>query len=167
MESRWITGLIIFCLIFIISLCITNIVLYSKIANENKTIGTVTPGGARALMIINILIVIVFFLVFFWYCYKFYKNSEEVDFMKWSGQQYGNVKNKFMNRGNMNISNNMTQNGDIEMAPMRPKSPFVSNEDTFLSEKRYTNLSSSESNIPLGQAVQNMDLMSKVCSRIA
>ena len=60
MESRWITGLIIFCLIFIISLCITNIVLYSKIANENKTIGTVTPGGARALMIINILIVIVF-----------------------------------------------------------------------------------------------------------
>jgi hypothetical protein len=77
MESRWITGSIILILVLFIVLCIYNSITYGKIANENKTVGDVTPGGARTLQVLNIILTIILFLALFWYFYKFYYNSSE------------------------------------------------------------------------------------------
>jgi len=77
MESRWITGSIILILVLFIVLCIYNSITYGKIASENKTVGDVTPGGARTLQVLNIILTVILFLALFWYFYKFYYNSSE------------------------------------------------------------------------------------------
>ncbi len=68
----WVNLLIILGIIASIILCAFNAVTYAKIANENKTVGDVTPGGARALMVINILLCIIFLVPLFYYSYKMY-----------------------------------------------------------------------------------------------
>ena len=112
MESRWITGLIILVVIFIIGLCITNAVMYSKVASENKTVGDVSPGGARALMVINILLAVVFFFILAWYCFKFYRNGEEIY-----------VKN-YLNKAGIYVSDKY-KNWKTPNSPNKPGNPFI------------------------------------------
>jgi hypothetical protein len=123
MESRWITGLIIFFVLFILGLCITNAVIYSKISSENKTVGTVTPGGARALMIINILIAVLFLMIFFWYCFKFYRNGEEIYLQNYLKDFNNYTKTKYQNWRNPNSPMQPAIQQEMELAPMGRMSP--------------------------------------------
>jgi hypothetical protein len=74
----WVNLIIILIIVACIILTAFNAATYGKIANENKTVGDVTPGGARALMIINIILCIIFFIPLGYYIYKMYKTPDNV-----------------------------------------------------------------------------------------
>jgi hypothetical protein len=156
MESRWITGLIIFFVLFILGLCITNAVIYSKISSENKTVGTVTPGGARALMIINILIAVLFLIIFFWYCFKFYRNGEEIYLQNYLKDFNNYTKNKYKNWRNPNSPMQPAIQQEFELAPMGRMSPKQMSP--------VGNFTPDEASTTVMDAIQNNELMNKICS---
>lgn len=157
MESRWITGLIILVVIFIIGLCITNAVVYSKIASENKTVGDVSPGGARALMVINILLAVVFLFIFVWYCFKFYRNGEEIylkNYLKkagiYAGDKYKNWRGTNNSQGGQGVKKSGNPFGTSEPIEIEMSSPRVQN-------------SRFDTNMTIGEAMGNERIMSQIC----
>ncbi len=76
-EARWWLFVLLLIITAAVVLCIFNAITYNKIANEKMTLGDVTPEGARALMAINIIILIFLFPLWIWYVYKLIVNDPE------------------------------------------------------------------------------------------
>ena len=76
-ENIWVKILILLLITAIIVLCGFNAATYNKIANEKLTVGDVTPGGARALMWFNIIILLFTCPLWIWYVYKLFRNEAE------------------------------------------------------------------------------------------
>jgi len=153
MESRWITGLIILVIIFIIGLCITNAVVYSNIASENKTVGDVSPGGARALMVINILLAVVFLFILVWYCFKFYRNGEEIYLKNYLTKAGIYVSDKYKNRRGAN-----------SQEVKKSSNPFGTSEpiEIEMSSSRVQN-PRFDTNMTIGEAMGNERIMNQIC----
>ena len=73
----WVKILILLLITVIIILCGFNAATYNKIANEKLTVGDVTPGGARALMWFNIIILLFTCPLWIWYVYKIFRNEAQ------------------------------------------------------------------------------------------
>ena len=76
-EKLWVKILILLLISVIIVLCGFNAATYNKIANENITVGSVTPEGARALMWFNIIILLFTCPLWIWYLYKLFRGEAE------------------------------------------------------------------------------------------
>lgn len=76
-EARWWIFVLLLIITASVVLCIFNAITYNKIANEKMTLGDVTPEGARALMWINIIILLFLFPLWIWYVYKLIVNDPE------------------------------------------------------------------------------------------
>lgn len=78
--SGWLKFLLLIVLLVVGSILAVNATTYNKIANEGETVGDVTPGGARFLMWINIILcVIVFVAALWWFYVEYFATSEQLD----------------------------------------------------------------------------------------
>jgi hypothetical protein len=78
--SGWLKFLLLVILLVVGSILAVNAATYNKIANEGETVGDVTPGGARFLMWINIILcVIVFVAALWWFYVEYFATSEQLD----------------------------------------------------------------------------------------
>jgi hypothetical protein len=77
---NWVDIGILLAIIAAFVLCIFNTITYGKIHAENKTVGDVTPAGAKALMVINIIIAAILIIPLIYYIYKMYKKSDHYDY---------------------------------------------------------------------------------------
>jgi hypothetical protein len=76
-EARWWLFILLIIITAAVVLSIFNAITYNKIANEKMTLGDVTPEGARALMALNIIILLFLFPLWIWYVYKLIVNDPE------------------------------------------------------------------------------------------
>ena len=85
----WLQILVVFLIAVVIVLCGFNANTYNRIANENQTIGSVTPDGARALMWFNIIILVFLVPYFIYILYKLFVAEEKKEkFEKYLEQKY-------------------------------------------------------------------------------
>jgi hypothetical protein len=78
--SGWLKFLLLVVLLVVGAILAVNAATYNKIANEGETVGDVTPGGARFLMWINIILcVIVFVAALWWFYVEEFATSEQLD----------------------------------------------------------------------------------------
>ena len=78
--SGWLKFLLLVILLVVGSILAVNATTYNKIANEGETVGDVTPGGARFLMWINIILcVIVFVAALWWFYVEYFASAEQLD----------------------------------------------------------------------------------------
>jgi len=78
--SGWLKFLLLIVLLVVGAILAVNAATYNKIANEGETVGDVTPGGARFLMWINIILcVIVFVAALWWFYVEYFATSEQLD----------------------------------------------------------------------------------------
>ena len=78
--SGWLKFLLLIILLVVGSILAVNAATYNKIANEGETVGDVTPGGARFLMWINIILcVIVFVAALWWFYVEYFATSEQLE----------------------------------------------------------------------------------------
>lgn len=78
--SGWLKFLLLIVLLVVGSILAVNAATYNKIANEGETVGDVTPGGARFLMWINIILcVIVFVAALWWFYVEYFATSEQLE----------------------------------------------------------------------------------------
>jgi len=81
--SGWLKFLLLIVLLVVGSILAVNAATYNKIANEGETVGDVTPGGARFLMWINIILcVIVFVAALAWFYVEYFASAEQLDKIK-------------------------------------------------------------------------------------
>lgn len=78
-EALWVKILILIAITAIVILTGFNAATYNKIANENLTLDTVTPGEARTLMWFNIIILLLTIPLWIWYIYKIFRNQDQRD----------------------------------------------------------------------------------------
>jgi hypothetical protein len=77
--SGWLKFLLLIVLLVVGSILAVNSATYNKISNEGETIGDVTPGGARFLMWINIILCVIVFVVALWWFYvEYFATSEQL-----------------------------------------------------------------------------------------
>jgi len=78
--SGWLKFLLLIVLLVVGAILAVNAATYNKIANEGETVGDVTPGGARFLMWINIILcVIVFVAALWWFYVEYFATSEQLE----------------------------------------------------------------------------------------
>jgi hypothetical protein len=78
--SGWLKFLLLIVLLVVGSILAVNAATYNKIANEGETVGDVSPGGARFLMWINIILcVIVFVAALWWFYVEYFATSEQLE----------------------------------------------------------------------------------------
>jgi hypothetical protein len=78
--SGWLKFLLLIVLLVVGSILAVNAATYNKIANEGETVGDVTPGGARFLMWINIILCIIVFVAALWWFYvEYFASAEQLD----------------------------------------------------------------------------------------
>jgi hypothetical protein len=81
--SGWLKFLLLIVLLVVGSILAVNAATYNKIANEGETVGDVTPGGARFLMWINIILcVIVFVAALALFYVEYFASAEQLDKIK-------------------------------------------------------------------------------------
>jgi hypothetical protein len=81
--SGWLKFLLLIILLVVGSILAVNAATYNKIANEGETIGDVTPGGARFLMWINIILcVIVFVAALWWFYVEYFATANQLEKIK-------------------------------------------------------------------------------------
>ncbi len=78
--SGWLKFLLLIVLLVVGAILAVNAATYNKIANEGETVGDVTPGGARFLMWINIILCIIVFVAALWWFYvEYFASAEQLD----------------------------------------------------------------------------------------
>jgi hypothetical protein len=81
--SGWLKFLLLIVLLVVGAILAVNAATYNKIANEDETVGDVTPGGARFLMWINIILCIIVFVAALWWFYvEYFATAEQLDKIK-------------------------------------------------------------------------------------
>lgn len=81
--SGWLKFLLLIILLVVGAILAVNAATYNKIANEGETVGDVSPGGARFLMWINIILcVIVFVAALWWFYVEYFATAAQLDKIK-------------------------------------------------------------------------------------